>query len=450
MKRMMQFAMMVAVVLIVIVSASRVSAQGTFYAEETKDGRIYVFYNISRYGDWKQGGEMGVAITRIGYGPNGETVVFDSNEAVNMYNYKHNLPIEKFPAPPAPPAPQEKLPYRFSGLMFGDYFYNVQRDPDVGILSNIATPGPEDFNAFQFRRIYFTFDDDLSPSFTTRFRLEADQVSLTSDLKTTVFVKDAYLRWKNAFSMSDFWFGVQPTPAYDISEAAWAYRSLEKTIMDLRGVVPSRDFGVTLRGKLDGAGKYNYWVMVGNNSGNRPELDKFKRVYFNFWWKPTAKFQATGYYDYRGAAEIPDPNDPARTIGNAAGTYAVFANYANPDKYSLGFEAFWQRVDNGTKVGTGAPFVLRPRNGEGYSAWAWYNFNTRFSVVGRYDYFDPNKDKAAEGDARGLWIASFVIKPLKNVMIMPNLIAETYQDSPSGKSYKSSIVPRLTFYWVFP
>lgn len=71
-----------------------VRAQGSFYAEETKDGRIYVFNLMKVYSDWKQSGEMGVSITRPGAGPNGETMVFDSNEAIHLYNFKHNLPPE--------------------------------------------------------------------------------------------------------------------------------------------------------------------------------------------------------------------------------------------------------------------------------------------------------------------------------------------------------------------
>jgi len=37
-----------------------------------------------------------LAITRPGYGPNGETVVFDSRTPSTSYNYKHGLPGEYF------------------------------------------------------------------------------------------------------------------------------------------------------------------------------------------------------------------------------------------------------------------------------------------------------------------------------------------------------------------
>lgn len=70
------------------------AAQGTFYVEEKKDNKIYVFNNMQSYQMWKEGGEMGIAITRIGAGPNGETMVFDSNEAIHLYNFKHDLPAE--------------------------------------------------------------------------------------------------------------------------------------------------------------------------------------------------------------------------------------------------------------------------------------------------------------------------------------------------------------------
>src|SRR5512146_3331458 len=141
----------------------------------------------------------------------------------------------------AVPAPGQSEPKgKLSGLMFGDYFYNIdQRDT-----------AKKDLNGIQLRRIYFTYDYAISPNFDTRFRLEADQSALTSDGKIGVFVKDAYLKWKGIFEGSDVLFGVSPAPAFDASEEAWGYRSLEKTIMDLRGIVPSRDLGVDLKGKL--------------------------------------------------------------------------------------------------------------------------------------------------------------------------------------------------------
>ena len=174
---------------------------------------------------------------------------------------------------------------KFSGYMFGDYYYNVARDSSFNhtapsaVASSSSAPGAKSMQAFQIRRIYFAYDNDISEQFATRFRLESDQGAVpggavTGDElvggKDSVFVKDAYLTWKNVFSGSNLIFGVQPTAAYDISEAAWGYRFLEKTIMDLRGIVPSRDLGIALKGKLVSDGMVNYWVMIANGSGNNP------------------------------------------------------------------------------------------------------------------------------------------------------------------------------------
>jgi phosphate-selective porin OprO/OprP len=80
-------------------------AQGSFYREVEKDGRIYVFNNQRAFVDWEKSGELGVAITLLGYGPNGETMVFDSEEAIHLYNFKHNRPGDPRPQPTPTPGP---------------------------------------------------------------------------------------------------------------------------------------------------------------------------------------------------------------------------------------------------------------------------------------------------------------------------------------------------------
>jgi hypothetical protein len=54
-------------------------------------GRIYVFNLGAEYERWVATGETGRAITRLNYGPSGETVVFDSEEAIDLYNFKHDI-----------------------------------------------------------------------------------------------------------------------------------------------------------------------------------------------------------------------------------------------------------------------------------------------------------------------------------------------------------------------
>ena len=72
---------------------------------------------------------------------------------------------------------------KFSGYMFGDYFYNVMRDSSISDIPNTALSGAKDLNGFQFRRIYFTYDYKISDKFSTRFRLESQtQVGVDNTL----------------------------------------------------------------------------------------------------------------------------------------------------------------------------------------------------------------------------------------------------------------------------
>jgi phosphate-selective porin OprO/OprP len=95
------FKIWLAAFLTVILSASLVQAQGFYYKEIHKDGRIYVF-NIAEEADrFEKSGEMGRGITRPGAGPNGETVVADSERALQLFFFKHGI-SEVVPEPPVP------------------------------------------------------------------------------------------------------------------------------------------------------------------------------------------------------------------------------------------------------------------------------------------------------------------------------------------------------------
>lgn len=68
-----------------------VLAQGMYYKEVRKDGRIYVFNDAKKAEAFEQSGEMGVGITRPAAGPNGETVVADGEAALELFFFKHGI-----------------------------------------------------------------------------------------------------------------------------------------------------------------------------------------------------------------------------------------------------------------------------------------------------------------------------------------------------------------------
>ena len=326
---------------------------------------------------------------------------------------------------------QENNP-KFSGLMFGDYFYNAANHDST----------QKDLNGFQFRRIYITTDYTISDNFSSRFRLEADQGEITNNGKITTMVKDAWLKWKDIFTGSDLIFGISPTPAFDVSEGAWGHRYLEKTIMDLTGTVPSRDLGIDLKGKFDKDGVAKYWVKIGNNSGNAPEVNKFKRYYGLLEFDFTQNLLLTLYGDYASFPKVMDPFDN-QTKDNSAFVFAGFINYKQKGSFGLGAEGFMKSQQNQTPNSDVNPTSLKSQNGFGVSLWAYVNFTETIQLVGRFDTIDPNTDK--DKDGRNLILAGLQFNPVKNVSITPNVEVFTYQKS----GVDSDVTPRITFNWEF-
>jgi phosphate-selective porin OprO/OprP len=90
-----------AALMVVIVAAPTAHAQGFYYKEIRKDDRIYVFNSAEEAERFEKTGEMGRGLTRPGVGPNGETVVGDSERALQLFFFKHGI-SEAVPEP-APP-----------------------------------------------------------------------------------------------------------------------------------------------------------------------------------------------------------------------------------------------------------------------------------------------------------------------------------------------------------
>jgi hypothetical protein len=285
------------VALLVALTVATAAHAQVFYREVEKDGRIYVFGIGKRFDTFdKSGGtEVGQAITRLGYGPNGETVVFDSEDAINLYNFKHNLPGEYFPkAEPKPPSPYPN--FKLGGLLFGDYYYYDKWHQSQ--ISSTNTNGVESQQGFWMRRVYLTADFNITEKFTTRFRLEANSNGMfTNPGNVTPFVKDAYLRW-TYYGKHQMTVGIQPTLTFDSEEGFWGLRHIEKTPADLYRIDSSRDFGFTMSGPIDALKGLSYGGQIANDSANGSETDKYKTARFLALFDKNPGIHVEGVFNY--------------------------------------------------------------------------------------------------------------------------------------------------------
>lgn len=331
---------------------------------------------------------------------------------------------------------------KLGGLMFGDFYYNA----------DAIDAKMKDVNGFQIRRIYITADYTISDNFSTRFRMESP---MSGSGKISPYVKDAWLKWKNVYQNADLVVGMSPTPAFDVSEGAWHYRSLEKTIMDYNGIVHSRDLGIDLKGKFDSKGMVKYWVKIGDGTGNSPETDKYKEYYAMLEFTPSDNLLITVYGDMASMKQIADPNDPKTMLNNNQTVLAGFVNYHSGKKFSIGVEGFmrsWQNQAVDTTNNSAANLTSI-----GISAWAWAQITDGMNLVLRYDTFDPNTASATHdqntklnpaNDASGLLIAALDFKADEHVHVMPGVEMLMKKDNISGKNVKD-LVPRVTFFWSF-
>jgi hypothetical protein len=334
---------------------------------------------------------------------------------------------------------------RISGYIFGDYYYDVTGDPGHSYNASgtdtakaYIDPTPfangqpkvigRDMNGTQIRRVYFQLDNDLSIKYSTRFRLEADSKSLTSDGKLGVAVRCAYLQVKNMLPRTSFLFGVLTTPIWENSEEFYGYRSVEKTIADFRGLGTSSDIGVQLKGFADGGHRVGFSAMLGNGLGNKPEDNRYKKAYLSLPLRPNDDIRIEPYVDYEWGAG-----------GADKATYKVFAGYEGR-KFSGGGELV-DRVNHVTAGRNREPF--------GFSLFGRYRACEKATVFARYDQWQPNT-RAADRIDTDLYIAGVDWEPYKDVHVMPNVETTQYRaqgaaDAPPHHDMQA----RVTFYFKF-
>lgn len=283
----------------------------------------------------------------------------------------------------------------WSGLAFLDYQYFIAD----------ANPEVEGTNSFEYRRIYLTATTDLSPEFRARVRLEAQGRATTQQGRPVPSVKDAWVRWEYAESGHRATLGVQPPPLFQISERAWGYRSLERTLIDRTRLRNSRDTGFRLDGPI--VGDLEYSAMIGNGSGARPEAvgDRGKDYYVQLAYRPGEIFRASLGGDYR--ERNPDDLD-----GETSATVSGFVG-AVTEGGRLGVEAFYVHNEFGGDV-------LPDQDGVGVSVFAVANLTDQTSVIARYDYADD--DVGVTGVDEHYVLAAFAYRPIPRVSLMPNVI----------------------------
>jgi len=388
---------------------------------------------------------------------------------------------------------------RIWGYVFADWYYKGHSDSLNRGGANQYTGLPKGRNAFQFRRIYLGYDYNISKKFSAELLLAAEdnftaynppnQAAVNGDelsnQKETFFIKLANIRWKNVWNGTDFIFGEQATPSFPLlSEKIWGYRSIERTISDIRRT-PSYDMGAGLQGKFDPkTGNYGYNVLVANGNGDKPAPNSFKwfygDVYAYFFDK---KFVVDLYTDYLRLNWQPGWHHDRQMV-------KAYVAYTTP-ALTIGAEGFINTIAKDTKVGlaSGASDTINTV-AQGlslyvtgdivknylrfFARWDGYNPNSKidnakytsyaglssptgYNTPGYKMTYNPSTGAPTSATAntditaKEMFItAGLDFTPAKNVHLMPNIWYNHYASQlTTGKAADYDLVYRMTFYYIF-
>lgn len=348
-----------------------------------------------------------------------------------------------------------------SGYTFGDYYYKAHADSLKRGGSNQYSGIPKGRNAFQFRRIYLGYDYFISSNFTAQVLLAAEDANddLQSN-KYAFYIKYANIRWKNILPRTDLVIGQTATPAFSMtSEPIWGYRSIERTIADIRRT-PSYDLGVSIQGKVGSKENFGYNLMIGNGTGAKSEGDKYKHYYGDVFAKfINQRLTLDVYGDYERL-------NWQSGFHHARSMEKLFIGYTSKP-VTVGLEGFITFLEDDVTAINNKTFLTDTLNGKaaGISVFAHgpiikdklaffarfdqYNPDTQYDNAhfGNYKSFSPTY----ESNTKEQFITGGLdFTPTKNVHLMPNIWLDRY-DSQNGTVVKKDydLVYRLTFYFIY-
>jgi hypothetical protein len=394
------------------------------------------------------------------------------------------------------------------GYAFGDYTFKAKADT-AGFTTlgkyrggsnqytnaNYANNGLN-MSMFQFRRVYLGYDYNISSKFSAEFLLAAEDdfntagaASATGGInlapnqngdvlannKFAPYIKLANIRWKRIFPGADLVIGQIATPAFPMmSEAIWSYRSVERTITDIRRT-PSFDMGASLQGRfIPSNDNFGYNLMVGNGQSAKPENDMYKSFYGDVYAKFFEKHLVVDLYsDYTRLNQ--SWNTTLKGMWNhERDMVKLFVAWTEP-KFTVGVEYFMNTLlgdDFATTLdGKGVQALTTKATGLSIFARAKV-YKDKLNAFARFDSYDPTSGVDATkwlkfagqtsqydpNTSETFMTFGLDFTPIKNVHIMPNVWINNYHSvgySALNSKGQTSIGDgtdmsyRLTFYYIY-
>lgn len=398
--------------------AASAQPAGEYYQEIRADDRIYVFSTEKRYTSYQQSRDIGVSITRLGYGPAGETVVFEDAKAIELFNARYG----RAEAPPEEvKVPEVKLPfgvqYRMPGLRLSfakaeinlsnrlQVRYTAEQFDDIRNPPDPLPTSLEDKSSFRVRRMKTKFDGWIySKNLTYELQLNwPDSANVLEDANLDYDFTDGKraLRLKAGQFKAPF--------SYQQLTSSGNQQLVDRSILDAF-FVPARQVGVQAWGQFGPAAIADFldWrVGVFNGNGrtvsanDNDELQYVGRVMVSPWGSVGYSESNLEEYalrlsfagEYNNNDTIVQPATGART-GTVVETFGAGVILKAVESLFLYGQYYSGTSGNPAGVET---------DRDGWLIQGGWLITPKWEIAGRWAEIDPNTD--IDGNDQSEWRA---------------------------------------------
>lgn len=284
------------------------------------------------------------------------------------------------------------------------------------------------YNGFAMKRGYLTVEKEFSPWFSARITPDIKQADETAGRKLdgSIITRIKYLYGQ--FNLPDFAFltkpfieiGVVHMPWLDFEEHINYYRCQDTMFLERNHIFNSADIGITFTSLFGGEIDEEYQKKV-----NRAYPGRYGSmslgIYNGGGYHAREKNENKALEGRLTVRPLPDII-PGLQLSYFGITGKGNVEAARDWKVNLGFVSYeheYVALTGQYYKGKGNQEGADEKDKDGYSFFAEVKPNKKFSIIGRYDFFDPDNDKKDDENTRYIvGVAYHIDKRHKNMMVI--------------------------------
>ncbi len=323
-----------------------------------------------------------------------------------------------------------KIAKALKGFKIGGLWYLSYQNGETGHTGDADTR----FNTFAVKRGYLTVEKEFLPWFQARITSDVTTMKdSTNNMNGSLTLRLKYIYGQ--FNIPDIAFLTKPTlkwgevpvPWQDFEENLNYYRMQDTMFIERNGILVSADYGLTFETLLGGYVDEDYQKNV--NSAHPGRYGSIEAGVYNGGGYTATENNKNKVFEGRVTVRpLPD------IIPGLQFTYFGITGKGNtsaePDwKTNLAFASFEHEyfVLTGQYLwGKGRQDGADANEKKGYSFFTELKLYdmfkdpvNRFSLIGRYDHFDPNTNIKNDWNARFIsGVAYYIDKPHKNMVLL--------------------------------